>query len=60
MVALERMKKERDKSSIGHIIAERCEELAPIVAKRGEKGDIEIRKGQHDIKKSRREEGREQ
>ena len=56
MVALRVMKKERYKSSVGYIIAERYEERAPVIAKRGEKGDIEIRKGRHDIK-SRREEG---
>jgi hypothetical protein len=56
MVALQGMKKERDKSSVGYIIAERYEQRAPVIANRGEKTDIEIRKGQHDIK-SRREGG---
>jgi hypothetical protein len=57
MVALQGMKKERDKSSVGYIIAERYEERAPVIANRGEKTDIENRKGQHDIKSRRGREG---
>ena len=49
MVLLQGMKKERDESSVGYIIAERCEEPAPVITKRGGKRGVEIRNGQHHI-----------
>jgi len=57
MVALESMERKQIKAaSVIWIAAERREERTPVIARRGEKGDIEIRKGQHNKSVGKREE----
>ena len=57
MVVLESMERKQIKAaSVICIAAERREERTPVIARRGEKRDIEIGKGQHNKRVGKREE----